>query len=65
MYNNIIALIIVYTGHEKILTAQLFERLNSDIIDRLKLSTGGKMVVNQLLDEIKERRKCNSYRHRE
>ena len=57
-------MIIVYTG-EKI-TAQVFESLNSDIIGRLnKLSTGGKLVVGQLLDEIKGRRKFNSYRHRE
>ena len=57
-------MIIVYTG-EKI-TAQVFESLNSDIIGRLnKLSIGGKLVVGQLLDEIKGRRKFNSYRHRE
>ena len=31
----------------------------------LKLSTGGKLVVSHLLEEIKGRRKCNSYRHRE
>ena len=58
-------MIIVYTGHEKISTAQLFERLNSDMINGFKLSTGGKLVVSHLLNEIKGRRKCNSYRHRE
>ena len=52
-----VPLIIVYTGEN--ITAQVFERLKPDIIDGLKLSAGGKLVVGQLLDEIKGRRKYN------
>ena len=47
----------ICTG-EKISTASIFQKLDSNNIKKLKLSVGGRILVRTLLDEIRAGCKC-------